>query len=140
MDRPFTVRFYRLREAVMCGRHGVIGGDDVERRQSLTEARQFSRDFVALHPTMGCLVYGPDGRFTECIPGTEPGHKPKPSRRRSALRAAAFLIPAAMLAWWDSQHNFGLILPTLIAARLVYVGVYSVAEAVFGPATESAES
>jgi hypothetical protein len=137
----FTIRFYRLRDSILCDRRGIVpAGQDVECREALSEAVQFSHDFVAAHPKLGCLIYRPDGGFLERIPGTDFGRRPKRSRRRSALYAAAQLIPAAFLFWWDWKHDFGLILPSFIAARLVYTGVICVMAAVFGPPAETIEA
>lgn len=134
MDDPFTVRFYRLRDSVMCNRDGVVGAaPDVELCETLSGALQFSHDFVAAHPKLGCLVYRPDGGFVERIAGTDFGPKPKRSRLRSAVYASVQLVPAAVLFWWDWRHDFGLIFPSFIAARLVYTGLLCCAHAIFGP-------
>jgi len=105
----------------------------VVRVATLDDARRFGGDFVGAHSGMGCLIYGPDGGFIERIAGSAVGvAKRRPSRGRSAMLAALQLIPAGLLVWWDASRNFGMILPTLLAARLVYGGLLSVADAVIG--------
>lgn len=132
MDREFTIRFYRLRDAVMCDRAGLIAsGDHLEHAATLDEARQFSRDFVDEHPALGCLIYRPDGGFALRMDGNQPVAKPKAGPGRSCLLACAHLIPAAALVTWDAANNFGLILPTLLATLLLYVGLFKAVDAIF---------
>ena len=134
MGSEFTIRFYRLTDAVICDRDGAItSGDDLVSAATLDEAGLVCRDFVAQHPKLGCLVYRPDGGFALQIAGNQPGRKPQPTRLRSGLLACVMLLPAAALVWWDAANNFGLILPTLLASRLIYGGLFKAADCVIGP-------
>jgi hypothetical protein len=138
MPGQFTIRFYRLKDSVMCDRAGVItSGSDLVHTASIAEAQQFSRNFVTQHPALGCLVYRPDGAFAQRIPA-DAESKPGPTRRRSWLLAGAQLIPAAALIWWDAANDFRLILPTLLAARLIYGGLFKAADGVFGAGEDQA--
>jgi hypothetical protein len=82
-------------------------------------------------------VYRPDGAFAQRIPA-DAESKPGPTRRRSWLLAGAQLIPAAALSWWDAANDFRLILPTLLAARLIYGGLFKAADGVFGAGEDQA--
>jgi hypothetical protein len=141
MQGQFTIRFYRLKDSVLCDRAGVItSGSDVVRTATIEAAQQFSRVFVAEHPALGCLVYREDGSFAGQFTGSQFEKKPGPTRRRSWLLACAQLIPAAALICWDAANGFGLILPTLLAARLIYGGLFKAADGVFGDGEDRAET
>ena len=133
MSGVFSMRFYRLKDSVMCDRSGAMAADSgLVYTATLEEAQEFSRKFVAQCPTLGCLVYRPDGSFAEQIPGSHSGDKPRPTRWRFWLLACAQLLPAAALFWWDAANGFGLIIPSLLATRLVYGGLFKVAEGIAG--------
>jgi len=137
MGNEFIIRFYRLKDSVICDRAGTItSGEDVLHASTLEKAGEVSRDFVASHPTLGCMVYRPDGGFALQVRGSLPAGKPKQTRQRSFLLAGVQLIPAAALVWWDAANNFGLILPTLLASRLIYGGLFKAVDGVLGPDRE----
>jgi len=127
----FVVRFYRVRENVMCQRDGVIGGvDDAEPASTLDQARRFGRGFISAHPTLGCAVYGAGDRLIETI--AVPVKFRARSRSRAAVEGALFLILAIAGVWWDATTGFILILPTFLAVRILYLALIRLAEAVFG--------
>jgi hypothetical protein len=52
---------------------------------------------------------------------------------RSAIEGALFLVLAIAGVWWDATTGFILILPTLIAVRILYVALMRLVEAVLRP-------
>jgi hypothetical protein len=97
---------------------------------TLDQARKFGRDFISAHPALGCAVYGAGDRLIETI--AVPVKLRARSRSRSAVEGALFLILAIAGVWWDATTGFILILPTLIAVRILYLALMRLAEAVFG--------
>jgi hypothetical protein len=132
----FVVRFYRVGENVMRQRNGIIGGaEDIEPACTLDQARKFGRAFITSHPTLGCAVYSAGDRLIETI--TLPVKLRACSRSRSAVEGALLLILAIAGVWWDATTGFVLLLPTLIAVRILYLALIRLAEIVFGSRVDS---